>query len=139
MKLPVTLDARRGRLRVDAERALDYPARHVAQLVAAATSHAIAAGISQPRPPRSDHAGQTDSPVRQRPAELPAAVDHGRRRASSSRDDEFTRRRVLRMLDDGAPVHEAAERFGVDPAQIDQRYDDAALDARTDVLADALG
>ena len=44
------------------------------------------------------------------------------------------RRRVLRALDEGATVEQAAREFGIDPAQIDRWDDDAALDARTDLL-----
>ena len=44
------------------------------------------------------------------------------------------RRRVLRALDEGATVEQAAREFGIDPAQIDRWDDDAALDAHTDLL-----
>lgn len=46
------------------------------------------------------------------------------------------RRGVLRALDRGATVAQAARRFGVDAALIDRWDDDAAVDARTDLLAD---
>ncbi len=44
------------------------------------------------------------------------------------------RRRVLRALDNGATVAQAAREFGIDPTQIDRWDDDAAIDARTDLL-----
>ena len=49
------------------------------------------------------------------------------------------RRRVLRALDEGATVEQAAREFGLDPAQVDRWDDDPAIDARTDLLADAAG
>ena len=47
--------------------------------------------------------------------------------------------RVLRALDGGATVEQAAHRFGLDPAQVDQWDDDPAIGARTDLLAGTAG
>ena len=49
------------------------------------------------------------------------------------------RHRVLRALDNGATVEQAAREFGLDPAQIDRWDDDPALDAHTDLLGAGTG
>jgi hypothetical protein len=126
MRLTITCDPRRRGLRVHVERALDYPPGHVPGLLAAATAEAL----TQP-PPTADEvelpglvpAPRTARDGQPRPAGLAPELVEAR-----------LRRRVLRALDEGATVTEAARTFGIDPAQIDRWDDDAAIDARTDLL-----
>ena len=131
MRLTITCDPRRRGLRVHVERALDYPPGHVPGLLAAATADAL----TQP-PPTADE------------VELPGLVPTPR----TARDGQprsaglapelveaRLRRRVLRALNDGATVAEAAHRFGLAPAQVDRWDDDPAIDARTDLLAGTAG
>jgi hypothetical protein len=125
MRLTITLDMRRRALRVHAEQALDYPPGHVPGLLAAAVTEAItpppaadevelAGLVPTPRTPTQDQAPETGP--------SPESVD------------ARLRRRVLRALDEGTTVAEAARRFGIDPAQIDRWDDDPAIDAHTDLL-----
>jgi hypothetical protein len=127
VRLTVTVDEARGSLRVDAEHALRYPPGQVCHAVAAAARRALAhpaacqRGRIETRPP-----DQACDPATAAHQDLASA--RGRPRA------ELVRGRVLRMLDRGATVAEAADRFDLDPEQID-RWDDAATDGRTDLIA----
>ena len=125
MRLTITCDPRRRGLHVHVEWALDYPPGHVPALLAGAVVEALAQPpavdevelvglVPTPRTPTQDQApeaGPSPEPVETR-----------------------LRWRVLRALDNGATVEQAARKFGIDPAQIDRWDDDAALDARTDLL-----
>ncbi len=126
MRLTITLDPRRRGLRVHVERALDYPPGHLPGLLAVATAEVLAQPpvafevelpglVPAPRTARDDQA---------------SVVGDERREANEAR----LRWRVLRALDEGATVAEAARRFGIDPAQIDRWDDDPAIDAHTDLL-----
>lgn len=135
MRLTVTVDERRGTVRVEAERALDYQPGHVRRIGAAAAQRVVdqlrcqqpvpvvaatvLAGAGEPAQPRDRH----DQPPTLRCPEL-----------GTGRRVEITRGRVLRMLDRGATV-EAADRFGIAPEQIDRWDDDAAADGRADLIA----
>ena len=126
MRLTITLDPRRRGLRVHVERALDYPPGHVPGLLAAATAEVLA----QP-PPTADEV--------ELPGLVPAprtARDGQPRSAGLAPElvEARLRRRVLRALDGGATVEQAAREFGTDPAQVDRWDDDPAIDAHTDLL-----
>ena len=132
MRLTITCDPRRRGLRVHVERALDYPPGHVPGLLAAATAEAL----TQP-PPTADEValpGLAPAPRTPRDDQEPAVGD-AHREANEAR----LRWQVLRALNDGATVAEAAHRFGLDPAQVDRWDDDPAIDARTDLLAGTAG
>lgn len=122
MKLTVILDPRARTLRVEARRALDYPAERVTRLIAATVDQAL-----------TDTTPMCPALPAQR--STPVEATSGTERQG----DEVTRRRVLRALDRGAAVAEAAARFAVTPEQIDRWDDDAALDVQTDQIAEALG
>jgi len=126
MRLTITCDPHRRGLRVHVDRALDYPAGHVPGLLAAAVAEVLA------QPPAADEvelAGLVPAP-RTTPTE-----DQAPEAGPSPESVEVRlRRRVLRALDGGATVAEAARKFGIDPAQIDRWDDDAVIDARTDLL-----
>ena len=125
MRLTITCDPRRRALRVHAERALDYPPGHVPGLLAAAVTEAI---TSSPAADEVELAGLVPTP--RTPTE-----DQAPETGPSPESVEVRlRRRVLRALDEGATVAEAARKFGLDSARIDWWDDDAALDARTDLL-----
>jgi len=129
MRLTITCDPRRRGLRVHVKRALDYPPGHVPGLLAAAVAGAVVEALAQP--PAADEvelAGLVPTP--RTPTE-----DQAPETGPSPESVEVRlRRRVLRALDEGATVAEAARRFGIDPAQIDRWDDDAVIDARTDLL-----
>ena len=125
MRLTITCDPRRRELRVHAERALDYPPGHVPALLAGAVTEALT------QPPTSDTAELAEwVPTPRTPTEdqPPGAGP------SPESVETRLRRRVLRALDAGATVEQAAREFGIDPAQIDRWDDDAAIDAHTDLL-----
>lgn len=128
MRLTLALGHRRRALRVHIDRALDYPPGHVPALLAAAVATALT-------PPPAAEVELPDLVPAPRPAphdeELAAAPD-------TELGAARLRRRVLRALDDGATVEQAAREFGIDPARLNWWDDDAALDARTDLLADPL-
>lgn len=144
MRLTLTLDPRRqGALRVRVERALDYPAGHVPGLLASAVTTALAQRAGEPEIGAEDVAlvpaprlAADDGPApRPGPDDaVPPAATQPQPEVGEAR----LRWRVLRALDDGATVEEAAARF-VDPAQVDRWDDDAATDAHTDQLADTSG
>ncbi len=134
MRLILTLDSRRGALRITADRGADYPPGHLPQALAAAVQRAVhqldddpssAERLPAPRAAADD----TPGPVTPDPGEPDLGV----------RGEVLTRRRVLRMLDRGATEGQAADRFGVDPAQVARWDDDAARDAHTDLIADGHG
>ena len=130
MRLTITLDPRRRGLRVHVEWALDYPPGHLPGLLAAATAEVLA------QPPVAFEV--------ELPGLVPAprtARDGQPRSAGLAPElvEARLRRRVLRALDEGATVEQAAREFGLDPAQVDRWDDDPAIDARTDLLADAAG
>jgi len=137
VRLTLTLDPRRGVLRVETEHALGYQATHLAQVVATAAGRAVDQLL---RAAEADRAldqllGEVSTgpmPV-QRPdpdRPLPTHSHHAADRESPGECDEqvVTRRRVLRLLERGHTVAEAAERLGVDPELIDRWDDDAATD-----------
>ena len=133
MRLTITCDPRRRGLRVHVERALDYPAGHLPALLAAAA--AVTEALAQP--PAADEAELAEWVPTPRTAlddQEPAIGD-----AHREADNPRLRRAVLRALDDGHTVEQAAREFGVDPAQVDQWDDDPAIDARTDLLAGTAG
>ena len=112
------------------ERALDYPPGHLPGLLAVATAEVLA------QPPVAFEV--------ELPGLVPAprtARDGQPRSAGLAPElvEARLRRRVLRALDEGATVEQAAREFGLDPAQVDRWDDDPAIDARTDLLADAAG
>ena len=130
MRLTISCDPRRRELRVRVERALDYPAGHVPALLAGAVVEALA------QPPATVEV--------ELPGLVPAprtARDGQPRSAGLAPElvEARLRRRVLRALDGGATVAEAAREFGLDPAQVDRWDDDPAIDARTDLLAGTAG
>jgi len=130
MRLTITLDPRRRGLRVHVEWALDYPPGHLPGLLAAATAEVLA------QPPVAFEV--------ELPGLVPAprtARDGQPRSAGLAPElvEARLRRRVLRALDGGATVAEAAREFGLDPAQVDRWDDDPAIDARTDLLAGTAG
>jgi len=128
MRLTVALDERDQGMRVLVERALDYPPGHIPGFVAAAVAAALA--------PPADAAVEDGQLV---PAPRRAPHDEALRAVSDPELGETRlRRRVLRALDEGATVAEAARRFGIEAAVIDRWDDDAASDARIDLLADTL-
>ena len=130
MRLTITCDPRRRGLRVHVKRALDYPPGHVPGLLAAAVAGAVVEALAQP--PAADEVELAEWVPAPRTAlddQAPAVGD-----AHREADDPRLRRVVLRALDEGATVAEAARRFGIDPAQIDRWDDDAVIDARTDLL-----
>jgi len=124
MRLTVTLDMRRRGLRVHVERALDYPPGHLPGLLAAAVTEALA------QPPADVEAPELVPAPRTALDDQASVVGDEHREANEAR----LRWRVLRALDEGATVEQAAREFGIDPAQIDRWDDDAALDAHTDLL-----
>ena len=135
MRLTITCDPRRRGLRVHVEQALDYPPGPVPGLLAAAVTGAVVEALAQP--PTADEValpGLAPAPRTPRDDQEPAVGD-----AHREADDPRVRHRVLRALNDGATVAEAAHRFGLDPTQVDQWDDDPAIDARTDLLADTAG
>ena len=124
MRLTISCDPRRRGLRVRVERALDYPAGHLPGLLAAAVTEALA------QPPADVEAPGLVPASRTTPA-----GDLGPGAGPSPESVETRLRwRVLRALDEGTTVAEAARRFGIDPAQIDRWDDDPAIDAHTDLL-----
>jgi hypothetical protein len=135
MRLTVTLDEARGSLTVRVEHALAYPPEHVRQLLTAAVSGALA------QPVDSDEVDQHVDGAALVPAPRPAVGDESvcPGRTASELAEVRLRWRVLRALEDGATVEQAAERFGVDPAQVDRWDDDVALDAHTDLLVEGFG
>jgi len=122
MRLTITLDMRRRGLRVQVERALDYPPGHVPALLAGAVVEALA------QPPADVEAPELV------PAPRTALDDQASVVGDEHREANEARWRVLRALDEGATVEQAAREFGIDPTQIDRWDDDAALDAHTDLL-----
>jgi len=125
MRLTITCDPRRRELRVQVERALDYPPGHVPALLAGAVVEALA------QPPAVDEvegAGLVPTPRTPTQDQAPEAGP------SPESVEVRLRWRVLRALDEGATVEQAAREFGLDPAQVDRWDDDAALDAHTDLL-----
>ena len=124
MRLTITLDMRRRGLRVQVERALDYPPGHLPGLLAAAVTEALA------QPPADVEAPELVPAPRTALDDQASVVGDEHREANEAR----LRWRVLRALDEGATVEQAAREFGIDPAQIDRWDDDAALDAHTDLL-----
>ena len=129
MRLTITCDRHRRGLRVHVKQALDYPAGHVPGLLAAAVTEVLA------QPPADVEAPELVPAPRTALDGQASVVGDERREANEVR----LRRRVLRALDEGATVEQAAREFGIDPAQIDQWDDDAALDARTDLLGTGPG
>ena len=135
MRLTITCDPRQRGLRVRVEQALDYPPGHVPGLLAAAAAVVVTEALAQP--PTADAAELAEWVPAQRTAlddQAPAVSDEHR-----EADDPRLRRVVLRALDDGATVAEAAREFGLAPAQVDRWDDDPAIDARTDLLAGTAG
>jgi len=126
VRLTITCDPRRRGLRVHVERALDYPPGHVPALLAAAVTEVLT------QPPTADEVELSELVPAPRTAldDQESVVGDERREANEAR----LRWRVLRALDNGATVEQAAREFGLDPAQIDRWDDDAALDAHTDLL-----
>ena len=128
MRLTITCHPRRQTLCVHLDRALDYPPGHVGELLGAAV--AVVEALAQPLAvDEVEGAGVVPAP-RTTPMEDLAP---GAGSAPESVEVRL-RRRVLRALDEGATVEAAARKFGIDPAQIDRWDDDAAIDARTDLL-----
>ena len=124
MRLTITCDRHRRGLRVHVKQALDYPAGHVPGLLAAAVTEVLA------QPPADVEAPELVPAPRTALDGQASVVGDERREANEVR----LRRRVLRALDEGATVEQVAREFGIDPAQIDQWDDDAAMDAHTDLL-----
>jgi len=125
MRLTITCDPRRRGLRVHVEWALDYPPGHVPALLAAVVTEALTP------PPAADEvegAGLVPTPRTPTQDQAPEAGP------SPESVEVRLRRRVLRALDEGATGEQAAREFGIDPDQIDQWDDDAAIDAHTDLL-----
>jgi len=136
MRLTLTCHPRRRGLRVHVEQALDYPPGHVPALLAAAVTGAVIEALAQP--PAADEV-ELRGLV---PAPRTPREDQGGA-VGLAPDPELEkarlRRRVLRALNGGATVEQAAREFGIDPAQVDRWDDDAAIDARTDLLAGTAG
>jgi len=131
MRLTISRDPRRRGLRIYVERALDYPPGHLPGLLAAAVTEALT------QPPTADEVELAEWVPAPRAAlddQEPAIGD-----AHREADNPRLRRAVLRALDDGHTVEQAAREFGVDPAQVDQWDDDPAIGARTDLLAGTAG
>ena len=124
MRLTITCDPLRRALRVHVKQALDYPPGHVPGLLAAAVTEALA------QPPADVEAPELVPAPRTALDGQASVVGDERCEANEVR----LRWRVLRALDEGATVTEAARRFGIDPAQIDRWDDDPAIDARVDLL-----
>ncbi len=125
MRLTITCDPRRRGLHVHVEWALDYPPGHVPALLAGAVVEALA------QPPAVDEVelvGLVPTPRTPTQDQAPEAGP------SPESVEVRLRWRVLRALDEGATVEQAAREFGLDPAQIDRWDDDPALDARIDLL-----
>ena len=125
MRLTITCDPRRRGLRVHVKQALDYPPGHVPALLAGAVVEALA------QPPAVDEvelAGLVPTPRTPTQDQAPEAGP------SPESVEVRLRWRVLRALDEGATVEQAAREFGLDPAQVDRWDDDPAIDARTDLL-----
>ncbi len=134
MRLTITVCPHRGTvLRITVDQAGDYPPDHVAYQVAAAAERA-AEDLTR----RRENIDRIPAP-RRAPDHQPATTAEDKPGDGCSAPREITRRRVLRLLDHGATVAEAAQRFGVDPALIDRWDDDAALDGHIDLLADGPG
>ena len=132
MRLTITCDPRRRGLRVHVEQALDYPPGPVPGLLAAAVTGAVVEALAQP--PTADEValpGLAPAPRTPRDDQEPAVGD-----AHREANEVRLRRRVLRALNGGATVADAAREFGLAPAQIDRWDDDPAIDAHTDLLAD---
>jgi len=130
MRLTITCHPRRQTLCVHLDRALDYPPGNVGELLGAAVAGAVVEALAQPLAvDEVEGAGVVPAP-RTTPMEDLAP---GAGSAPESVEVRL-RRRVLRALDEGATVAEAARRFGIDPAQIDRWDDDPAIDAHTDLL-----
>jgi len=125
MRLTITCDPRRRGLRVHVERALDYPPGHLPGLLAAAVTEALA------QPPADVEAPELVPTPRAAPEDQPVLAAPG---SEAYAGEGRLRWRVLRALDEGATVEQAAREFGLDPAQVDRWDDDPALDARTDLL-----
>jgi len=107
------------------EQALDYPPGHVPGLLAAAVTEALA---PPPAAAEVELAGLVPTP-------RTPTQDQGPEAGPSPESVETRLRRpVLRALDEGVTVEQAARTFGIDPAQVDQWDDDPALDAHTDLL-----
>jgi len=136
MRLTVTVNPRTRAVRLQVDRALDYPPVHVTGLLAAAAAQALAHQVADDAP--GPATGEVSHPV---PAPRAAADDVAAPRGTGAAvgDEARLRRRVLRALDDGATVEQAAARFGINPAVIDRWDDDPAADAHTDLLADGFG
>jgi len=129
MRLTLIRDSRRRALGVHVERALDYPPGHVPALLAATVAGAVTQALTQP--PAADEV----EPAGLVPTPRTPTEDQAPETGPSPESVEARLRwRVLRALDDGATVEQAAHRFGIDPALIDRWDDDAAIDARTDLL-----
>jgi len=133
MRLTITCDPRRRGLRVHVERALDYPPGHLPGLLVAAVAEALAPRVADTdtaQPPADVEFPELKPAPRTTPADDLAP--------GAGPAPEFVearlRRRVLRALDEGATVEQAAREFGLNPTQIDRWDDDAALDAHTDLL-----
>jgi len=125
MRLTITCDPRRRGLRMHVEQALDYPPGHVPGLLAAAVTEALA---PPPAAAEVELAGLVPTP-------RTPTQDQGPEAGPSPESVETRLRRpVLRALDEGVTVEQAARTFGIDPAQVDQWDDDPALDAHTDLL-----
>ncbi len=133
MRLTITVCPRRGTvLRIAVDHAGDYPPEHLRRVLAAAAARVVE-GLSW---------WENIDPVpvpRCAPDHQPAATAGDQPGDGWSAPREVTRRRVLRLLDHGATVQQAAERLGVDPEVIDRWDDDAALDGQVDLLADGPG
>jgi len=132
MRLTLTRDPGRRVLRVHVDQALDYPPGHVPGLVAAAVEQALARLSTA----AEGELGQLVPAPRLAPDD---EAPPGGAAPDVQLVEARLRRRVLRALNDGATVEDAARRFGIDPTQIDQWDDDAAIDTRTDLLADTFG
>lgn len=140
MRLTVTVDEARGRVRVEVDRALDYrPGQVCRALAAAAQRVAGQLGDYQPVPVAPLLVAGADEPAQPEDRHDPPLPAPWRVEPGTDRRLEVTRGRVLRALDRGATVAEAAARFGVDPALIDRWDDDAAADGHTDLLAAGAG
>ncbi len=147
MRLTLSVDPRRGSLRVHTDHALHYPGAHVAHVVAAAVGRAVEQLLGNTDPHRGTDqlpGDQVSTPPipPQRPDPdhpLPTRSPHAADREPPGKcDEEVTRRRVLRLLEGGHTVAAVAEQLGVDPELIDRWDDDAATDARIDLLAAGL-
>jgi len=126
MRLTITCDPRRRGLHVHVEWALDYPPGHVPALLAGAVVEALA---QPPATVEVELAGLVPA------SRTTPAGDLGPGAGPSPESVETRLRwRVLRALDEGATVEQAAREFGIDPAPVDRWDDDPAIDAHTDLL-----